>query len=1165
MLELDNDVEQGLLLRAGMYVRIPFGEDRPDSDFREFRLGQVQSIDTTTSVLTVLLQLHSPGANPVCTTVERSISQAVRCRILPDTKVTHLPTSNAGHLLVACEDQFSPREFCYYYVLLEGQVLKLPESELLAPSHRHDPDPWQQISSFELHNPIWKTYRDTIISSYAQLRNATYGMEDLVGSRILLLAHQAEVVARVLGDTNCRYLLGDEVGLGKTIEASVTLKALRRRNPALKTLIVAPAALVGQWAAELDSKFWLTFRQAHIDAPASYLALEVDHSSPGLLVSAEDLSSDDLLWLFVSSQQWGMLIVDEAHHLRKNPALYGRVRTLSSDAERVLILSATPIQRRAAEYLSLLTVLDPSRYSRVDQAAFEGILDAQDTVRKTISYLTKSLTPDTFDNREFVEEMEYVMNELDDSTLRQLVAVASREVKSTDQGLRAAKQALAYVSENYRIESRVIRNRRSALRIDLATRVLNEGFAYVPTELEQAALMALHTYLGNYLGAVLTEPLTTEYCRVLLHAAASSPHALLDLLEERLKHLSERNISDPGRTSHDGQAGDAPQPPFDLSSAAPPRLEAERVRLLTLAAPAYDEEPGDLATLLWHITRWKQETDEAINGAITHFLQRKGGTQHRLVRVLHALDEYQHGRDAHKVVVFSSWRQTLELLRTALKRRYGQGIVAQFHGGIQPDALQAEADRFQADPNCTFLLCDELGGEGRNFQMAEAILHVDLPWTPAQLEQRIGRVDRLGRTGQVISIVPYGVGTLEHDLFRIWQDAFHLFTASMSGMEIALEGIQDELLTALVKSTTNGLADLLPSMVARAEQLREAVEEERYFEEGAINYQRRSEFQDITQRYQDGKLLRDAFLQWTGLEGLSPSYDSSSDTVSFNPRHFNLQSMNNAKLFDLPNMEEALQRARRSRVQELRGTFNRDIAIRREDLIFFAPGNDPWVDAIIANALEADRGRACAVRRSAPELKKDWKGFELLFSLGVNPRPLYEAGFDPMHLFRAQGFLATSIYRMYISLDGTIEPDHSPVARAVRRPFVKSGPAAMKDIHMGQRSGPISPLSQLRVEFPIDIWRAYVQDAIALAEETLDEELEFMSDVAEEALEEFDRRVTGWRAAYHWMHGLVSDPQTLQEIERFEKISAALVAGMRRPIRRLESVGYWHLIARGQP
>ena len=149
------------------------------------------------------------------------------------------------------------------------------------------------------------------------------------------------------------------------------------------------------------------------------------------------------------------------------------------------------------------------------------------------------------------------------------------------------------------------------------------------------------------------------------------------------------------------------------------------------------------------------------------------------------------------------------------------------------EELQDAADAFQSSDRCRILLCDELGGEGRNFQIASQIIHIDLPWTPAQLEQRIGRVDRFGREGTVLSIVPFAQNWPEHDLFRIWQDAFHLFTQSMSGLEIALETIQNKLLDAIFQSSRDGIANLIDTMVEEADKLRQAVEEERYFEEAA--------------------------------------------------------------------------------------------------------------------------------------------------------------------------------------------------------------------------------------------------------------------------------------------------------------------------------------------
>src|SRR5258708_33190098 len=93
-------------------------------------------------------------------------------------------------------------------------------------------------------------------------------------------------------------------------------------------------------------------------------------------------------------------------------------------------------------------------------------------------------------------------------------------------------------------------------------------------------------------------------------------------------------------------------------------------------------------------------------------------------------------------------------------------------------------------------------------------------------------------------------------LFRsIWQDAYHLFTQSMSGLEIALETIQDRLLDAICQSSREGIANLVDTMIEEADELRQAVEEERYFEEAAINRQRRNEFERISAEYSDAKKL----------------------------------------------------------------------------------------------------------------------------------------------------------------------------------------------------------------------------------------------------------------------------------------------------------------------
>jgi ATP-dependent helicase HepA len=1128
------DSNQSLL--AGMYVRIPLDRERTDYEFRDFGIGRIAGFDQIANTVTVSLQTYDPDEPPKEVPIECPRGFVYRCHILPATQFTHAPTGQAGQVLIACSDEWVDGQFCDYYVQIEGQVIRVSEADIIVASHRQSPHPYHQLSRYEFQHPIWKSHRDDLIESYAELRAATFGIEDLVGSRIMLLSHQAEVVTKVLGDETCRYILADEVGLGKTIEACVILKGLYRRHPGLKTLIVTPASLTRQWYYEFDKKFWLNFA-THVD---DFLS---DEDSPGLIISAEELATDEKLWWMLGMQEWGLFIADEAHHIRKRAQLYQRICQLSGDARRALIISATPIQRRAEEYLSLLKIMNPARYGAIDTRTFQDILATQQTTRKTIAYLSQAMTPDEFDPEEFVEEMGDVLEELShDRILPKLIEqVSTQSTISQDRGLGAARETLAYVCENYRIESRVIRNRRVSLNIDLPKREIDVTCSYNPDQVEEDALEELHDYVDYTLTHIDDDLLTPEYCRVLLHAAFSSPHILIELLTQRLACLSNR------------VSQDCDEPEADLSSLvspAEPRREAERIKRLMSAIPSAPNELAYLDRLIRLSQRWLEQTEDVLRNL--PFLALAPDKSHRLVQVLRAVQQLLFDMPDAKVVIFSTWHRTLTVLLSQLKKL---STVAQFHCGIEPDRLQDEADKFQADQDCKIILCDELGGEGRNFQIADLIIHVDLPWTPAQLEQRIGRVDRLGRQGTVLSVVPFARNTIEQDLFQIWYEAFHLFTQSMSGLEIVLEGIQDELLAALARSSRNGLAQLLPEMIAKAETLQAEVEEERYFEEGAINYRRRKEFNDMSEKYRDGTRLGRSILRWASLAGLENEYDPQTSLVHFYPRQFNLKSMQNAKFFDPPNMEEALIRSGRIRHLVINGTFNRDIAVRREDLVFYAPG-EPWTDKIIRNAVEADRGRCCAILRAVTELDQSWQGFELFYTLQINPRPLYEAGFEPVHLLRAQGYLFTSTYHLVISIDGEILKPSDLVCKVIRGYPRKTG-----DVHLGKRDAPSAHIQVFREAYPVDMWHSVLEHVFSVAEHALEEEFSFTVDLAEEASQQFKRNASGLRAAQYRLFSNQGLPPSIDSvcIEEYEQISAALIEGIQRPLWQLESACFWIL------
>lgn len=1098
--------------RTGMYVRVPVDVEETEiaGAFRDLRLGQVVEVRPATKSLQVQLLIPHDEHRLRRVMAEGALAYVRRGAIAPGAHFIHRDTKAWGRVLIACEMDFAPGEMRRYYAEIGDQVKILAEDEMYVAFNEQDPDCVCQLADYEFHPPIWRFHRDRLVESYALLQTATFGIEELVGARIMLLAHQAEAVARVLGDRVCRFVLADEVGLGKTIEACVILKGLRHRQPKLKALVIVPGTLLRQWHNELNDKFWLDF--AVLDrAPTA------SQEVPGVMLS-HDALRDNGLWQWVAAQRWDLLIVDEAHNLRRHKQIYDRVHELSRQTERALVLSATPIERRAAEYLALLRIMHPAHYDSMTSASFQEMLRLQAPIRDKVSYLTRALKPDEFDAREFHEEIAPIVEALaDDPVLPGLVEAVSAELP--DHGLAAGREALLYVSENYRVESRVIRNRRISLldsgQVELPRRKVSTQFTYTPGAYESEALLALHSYADACLQQTKGQE-ALGFCQALFHAAFSSPAALLALLDAR-------------------KNGQGP--------------------LATLAHsfPAFKGESELGERLVWQSRRWQAETDRVLETLV----QRSAlpNLPHRLVQVLRAL-QVALAQPHSKVLVFSAWGPTLDVLYERLRRIYGKSSIAQFRSGLSPDTLQAEVDHYQADEGCRILLTDESGGEGRNFQMADQIVHVDLPWTPVQLEQRIGRVDRLGRQGEVLSVAPVALGTLEEDLFNLWHRAFRIFERSLSGLEFVLEKAQDDVIGALAHDTVNGLADLLPHMVENARKLRKEVEDERYFEEAGINSRRRAEFDEVAGKYRDGELLRGSVLGWAGTAGLSHDYDPRRKIAVFDPHRFSLKSIENAKFARPPDMQEALRRSGRTHNLVLQGTFDRDLAVLREDIIFLAPG-EPWTDAILTNALEADRGRCSGILRLAPELPVDWLGIELLYRIQVDPRPLYAAGFHPAHLFRAGGYLAQPWLRLLVSSTGEIAERSGPVGRIVARPFDKE-----RDGQLGKRGGVDSLLKSFLSAYPQPGWNNIIQCVTEAANRYLLAHMDRFTEAAE-AETDFARAAAGQRAAHRWLRR-EGDAGRVAEIEEYEEASRALLQGISRPLWKLESACVWYLKAGGR-
>src|SRR5213596_3695046 len=180
------------------------------------------------------------------------------------------------------------------------------------------------------------------------------GFERLItldANAIKALPHQIDVAQRVLRDMGGRAILADEVGLGKTIEASIIYKELAIRGLARRVLILTPASLVGQWQGELEEKFFERFDTP--SGPDDWLNVTkaiVSHDRARSRRHAEE----------ILRHRWDLVIVDEAHKVKnQRGATYQFIEKIERDF--ILLLTATPLQNDLRELYNLITLLRPGQ------------------------------------------------------------------------------------------------------------------------------------------------------------------------------------------------------------------------------------------------------------------------------------------------------------------------------------------------------------------------------------------------------------------------------------------------------------------------------------------------------------------------------------------------------------------------------------------------------------------------------------------------------------------------------------------------------------------------------------------------------------------------------------------------------------------------------------
>ena len=789
---------------------------------------------------------------------------------------------------------------------IPGSLTETPQTKLAA----FQLDPWVNFRS-----------RDGLLNALTRLHQETAGIRALAASRVELLAHQASVIGTVIDDARWRYILADEVGLGKTIEAGVIIHELLAEKPQARILILTPGPLSRQWLCEMHMSFGgREFKLA--DLHDAHL---VNWSNWPKAICSIKLATQTHQALILE-QRWDLVVVDEGHNLLWNQIQYDFVKELSINSEGILILSAVPARERSTDLLRLLQLIDPKEYIEGSSLAihFEEVYRAQPLIGRRLRILQSRLSKST---GKIADAQNAARRLLEIPILSQDVdlQVILHRIESEDslsEVVQHCQGLMQEVASRYRISRRILKNRRAQLMDQELLKGVERQLMtawYEPGPLESSS----HDLLLLLFGQLQESGAPSDAQQVLFRKAMTALCDPVALMEIAVALKSAVEQDDDSNSDMD-------------TSAVLDYDEHERLLTESCSSLAPYLDLGLIELLHTYAQTWILSSDVPT----------------RIIRMLAELDGLLE-QELPKVVVFAGTMGAAELVVEQLKIKYGTITVAEFRHDMDDNKKEDEVSKFRRNPDCKILVCDESGGEGRNFQFATALLHYDLPWSVSALEQRIGRLDRIGRQDPVISVVIAGKGLVENDWLQCLIGGFKVFERSISGLEFVLRETEKQVVERIIR---NG-----PGQInAMIDEVQETCSKERSSDEADALTDLVS-FNRSLRRVNDSTHTADArieefFPRYMRTIGVGQVANRVTDKRDLNLRVWRLRPEDVTQV-QLP----GIHRSHNGQLGDHFGTFLRSVARDRPDLEFFAAGNGLF-EAVCSVAQNHITGRTFAIQ-----------------------------------------------------------------------------------------------------------------------------------------------------------------------------------------------------------
>ena len=600
--------------------------------------------------------------------------------------------------------------------------------------------------------------------------------------------HQARAFERLYARWPPRLLIADEVGLGKTIQAGMLLRQAWLAGRAKRILILAPKAVLGQWRIELREKFNLDWPiydgSGFVRHPSPARrgrregeALRRDWREEPVVIASSHLMRrrDRAAALLEDAEPWDLVVLDEAHHARRRAAgaareggpnaLLALMRALRDRTEGLVLLTATPMQVHPVELWDLLDLLGlpPEWTAEAFLRFFEDVeqpspspqaLDRMSELFRAVERSYGEVA--TADAQRLTELSRLKANKLL-RALRDPASIPRRQLETAER--RAAVRIARSHTPIRRLVSRHTREllrryfRAGTLTTPIAERRVEDRFIEM-TGAERDLYEAVEDYIAStWNQAAEGERSAVGFAMTIYRRRlASSFRALRVTLRKRLDAMA---ADDRGRLA--GSDEDAPDD--ETADEMPDADEIAALERRALAA----EEARDVERLLAGIERLPPDGKLAsLKGALLE-LNEAGFAQ---------------------TMVFTQFTDTMDFLREALRGGAGARLMCfSGRGGEIPAADggwraigRDEAKRRFREGEADVLLCTDAAAEGLNFQFCGALVNYDMPWNPMRVEQRIGRIDRLGQAHPVIRILNlHYEGTVETDVYRALRSRIGLF------------------------------------------------------------------------------------------------------------------------------------------------------------------------------------------------------------------------------------------------------------------------------------------------------------------------------------------------------------------------------------------------------